>query len=105
MTNDEINTKIARLHGWSHFPPPAMPAWQRPTDHGVEVLWDLPDYAGDISEAMLLVDEIAQDGYDIEIRITIQKFGGSRIAIGTDYYTLARALCSLYMTYRDEHRK
>ena len=74
------------------------------------------DYAGDISEAMRLVDEIARDGYDIEIRITIQEdnerdyfaaasFDGVRVAIGGDGYTVARSLCSLYLTWREHMDK
>jgi ribosomal protein S9 len=69
------------------------------------------DYAGDIQETMALVDEISRAGYDVEIKIVVQKdnernyfaavsSGGSRVAIGTDRHTLARALCSLYMAYR-----
>lgn len=102
IANQELNQKIYALTGET-----------TPCDANGD---PCRDYAGDISEDMRLVDEIARDGYDIEIKVTVQKdnernyfaavsSGGSRVAIGTDRHTLARALCRLYMAYRGDERK
>jgi len=74
------------------------------------------DYAGDIQEAMALADEILRCGYNIEIKITCGQndkydyfaaasFDGVRVAIGGDGYTVARSLCSLYLTWREHMGK
>ena len=110
MTNDEINTKIARLHGWHHFPPPAMPAWQRPTDHGMEEMFDLTDWAGGpICKAWELVDEITrQDGYSVEVRDNGRSFnsvcvitedGGIITVTSSD--TAPRAICLAYIAWKE----
>ena len=102
IANQELNKKVRALTGET-----------TPCDVNGDLC---RDYAGDISEAMLLVDEIARDGYNVEIKITCRQndeydyfaaasFGGVRVAIGGDGYTVARSLCSLYLTWREHMDK
>ena len=102
IANQELNKKVRALTGET-----------TPCDVNG---YPCRDYAGDISEAMLLVDEIARDGYNVEIKITcrqndeydyfaVASFGGVRVAIGGDGYTVARSLCSLYLTWREHMDK
>lgn len=67
MDNNEINEQIVRLQGWIHMGWPAMPAWQRPTGHGMEGLEIMPDYAGQICTAWQLVDEIMESCFGVLI--------------------------------------
>ena len=111
MTNDEINAKIARLRGWEHLPPPAMPAWQRPTDHGVEELWNLPDYAGLVCKAWELVDEMVAGNCVVTIEGAIITDGsiGFICGAGPDYFsrqtvndeTAPRAICLAYIAWKE----
>ena len=112
MTNDEINAKIARLHGWSHFLPPAMPAWQRPTENGMEEMWDLPDWAGGpICKAWELVDEMIAANCVVTIECAIITDGstGFICGAGPDYFsrrnvndtTASRAICLAYIAWKE----
>lgn len=112
MTNDEINAKIARLQGWSHFPPPAMPAWQRPTENGMEEMWDLPDWAGGtICKAWELVDEMIAANCVVTIEGAIITDGsiGFICGAGPDYFsrqtvndeTASRAICLAYIAWKE----
>ena len=107
MTNDEINAKIARLQGWSHFPPPAMPAWQRPTDHGMEEMFDLTDWAGGpICKAWELVDEMVAGNCVVMVEDGPIGFVCS---VGPHYFsrhivtdaTAPRAICLAYIAWKE----
>jgi len=109
MTNDEINAKIARLHGWEHLPPPAMPAWQRPTEHGMEELWDLPDYAGSTQYSSELIDEIVSvAGFSVTIEINGSSFLSSckiyedgALAVEFARDTAEEAICLAYIAWKE----
>ena len=110
MTNEEINAKIARLQGWEHLPPPAMPAWQRPTENGMEEMFDLTDWAGGpICKAWELIDEIVSvAGFSVTIEINGSSFLSSckiyedgALAVEFARDTAEEAICLAYIAWKE----
>ncbi len=61
MTDEELREAIRRAQGWHELPPPASPKWQRPTEHGVEHLYCVPNYPHDIAAAFELVEDFQNE--------------------------------------------
>jgi len=109
ITNDEINAKIARLQGWEHLPPPAMPAWQRPTDQGTEYLYWIDDFSGDLRQARKLLYEIVSvAGFSVTIEVNGSSFlssckiyedGALVVEFARD--TAEEAICLAYIAWKD----
>jgi hypothetical protein len=59
---DELILK--HIFGFEHLPPPAMPRFQRPTEHGVETI-DYPrPYSTDIWSAWQVVEKMIGNDWD-----------------------------------------
>lgn len=77
MTRDEILGMEAgreldalmaeKVMGYEHLPFPAVPAFQRPTEGGVEMLFELPHYSADIAAAWEIVEEVHRLGLNVSV--------------------------------------
>ena len=107
MTNDEINTKIARLQGWTEMPDEFY-SWQRPIGVGVQLRDSAPDYTDSMQYAWELVDEITrQRGFSVEVRDNGRSFnsvcvitedGGIITVASSD--TAPSAICLAYIAWK-----
>jgi hypothetical protein len=53
---EKMNNLIAtRVMGYELLGYPAIPKWQKPSKDGVQVMFTLPDYSGDVSAAMQIL--------------------------------------------------
>lgn len=103
MTPAELNEAIAKAKGFMHLEPPAMPAWQKPTDHGVEALFQLPNWSGDYNAAMSLLDDEVHY-YDIQVTpysklcVISETFGGHGDSVPC-------AICRAYLRWCEARKE
>lgn len=111
----ELQESVARLLGYEKLPPPAYPAWQRPTKDGTEGLSELPPWSKNIMYAWLLVDIMIENGFFLEMR-TPNLFGepfwirvlemnvrDGYVAFGAGP-TMPIAICNVFFDWRKKFR-
>jgi len=104
-TDDEINEAIFRSKGWQKLPPPAIPAWQRPTGNRVEG-WYFP-FPPDYTHDWRMTGELLEELPNCELK----RWGGRWLCVIYDDngYLLGgvvlmdspqRAICEAWLEWR-----
>ena len=111
MTDEQVNEAIFRAKGWVYLPPPAVPAWQRPTKNNVDSrFWYFsfpPDYTHDWKLAGELLEEMKGREVSLEYCLDpLEKWYCELLVTNTmvEAYpadTPQRAICEAWLAWKE----